>query len=51
MPPIETIIGTGHGWAQEVFGPVHIKPVAGRTTLHIQGPGGMKINGPLTIGA
>lgn len=50
FPPVELITGNGIGWTKEVIGNVHVKPVDGRTTLHLQGAGAMKINGTLTIG-
>ena len=50
LPPVESVIGTGNDWTKEVTGTVVIKPVANRTTLHLQGPGAMKINGSLIIG-
>ncbi len=48
--PVEKIVGQGNGWVKEVEGSVHVKPVAGRTTLDLQGAGAMKINGSLVIG-
>ena len=50
LPPVELITGNGTGWTKEVTGNVHVKAVDNRTTLHLQGPGAMKINGTLTIG-
>ena len=50
LPPVEFVMGNGIGWVKEVTGNVHIKPVDNRITLHLQGPGAMKINGTLTIG-
>lgn len=48
--PVESIVGNGQGWTKEVNGQVTVKAVPGRTTLHLSGPGAMKINGGLTIG-
>lgn len=48
--PVEVIIGNGAGWVKEVTGTVHVKPVANKTTLYLEGCGAMKINGSLTIG-
>ena len=49
-PPVESIVGTGNGWTKEVNGQVIVKAVPGRTTLHLSGPGAMKIIGGLVIG-
>lgn len=49
--PVESVVGHGIGWTKEINGQVTIKVVPGRTTLHLSGPGAMKINGGLTIGA
>mgnify|MGYP001597394258 CR=1 FL=1 len=51
LPPVELITGNGIGWTKEVTGNVHVKPVDNRMTLHLQGPGAMKINGTLIIGS
>lgn len=48
--PVEKIIGNGNGWTKEVNGNVQINPVAGRTTVYLEGAGAMKINGNLRIG-
>ncbi len=50
LAPVEFIEGNGTGWTKEVIGNVHVKPVENRTTLHLRGPGAMKINGNITIG-
>lgn len=50
LPPVEHIIGTGVGWTKEIHGSLTIKAVQGRTTLHIRGPGALKIVGHETIG-
>lgn len=49
--PVESVVGNGIGWTKEINGQVTVKAILGRTTLHLSGPGAMKINGGLTIGA
>jgi hypothetical protein len=49
--PVSAIIGKGGTeFTQEVNGTMQVLPTPDRTTLHVEGPSALKINGSLVIG-